>query len=111
MIENTHPFSAEGGVDSDFSMEPNEMKLLVDETESLGVSRTVRTDKSELKSLNLRRSIYVCKDICMGDKFNKDNIRIIRPGNGAPPHLFDTLIGKKRDIITSRNTTSFNELL
>ena len=28
---------------------------------------------------------YISADIKKGDFFNKDNIRIIRPGDGAPP--------------------------
>ena len=88
---------ADGGVDSAFSLEPCEMKSLVLETkrawESLGEIRYGPT-KSEIKSLGFRRSIYVCKDICIGDTFTRDNLRIVRPGNGAPPHLFDTLLGK-----------------
>jgi len=88
---------ADGGVDSAFSIEPSEMTLLVDETkrawEALGEIRYGPTE-SETSSLNLRRSIYVSKDICIGDSFTLDNLRIVRPGDGAPPYLIDILLGK-----------------
>ena len=57
---------ADGGVDSAFSMEPEEMKSLVVETErawqSLG-KVTYGPTESEKGSLELRRSIYITKDI------------------------------------------------
>ena len=88
----------EGGVDSDFSLEPSEFKLLTDEVsrawEALGSVHYGHT-KSEEKSLLFRRSIYVVEDIKKGDYFNESNIKIIRPGDGAPPYLYEKFLGKK----------------
>ena len=72
---------SDGGVDSDFSIEPNELKSLVEECkrahQSLGkVSYDILKD--EESSLRFKRSIYVVKDISKGEKFNEKNIRIIR---------------------------------
>ena len=50
--------------------------------------------KSEEKSLIFRRSIYVARDIKKGEKFTYQNLRIVRPGMGAPPYLLSTFIGK-----------------
>ncbi|MFC3342749.1 pseudaminic acid synthase [Paenibacillus abyssi] len=89
---------ADGGVDSTFSMEPEEMRLLVDETEkawqALGHIAYGPTEK-EKASLQFRRSIYVVKDIEEGENFTKDNIRVIRPGFGLPPKYYDEVLGKK----------------
>lgn len=89
---------AEGGVDSAFSLEPAELKNLVVETEraflSLGQVQ-LDTQKSEQKSRQFRRSIYVVKDIKKGDLFTLDNIKVIRPGDGLAPKHFESLIGKK----------------
>ena len=89
---------AEGGVDSAFSLEPNELDALVKESErawqALGQVRYGPTE-TELKSLQFRRSIYVAADISEGDAFTTDNLKIVRPGNGASPQLLDTLLGKK----------------
>jgi len=82
---------ADGGVDSPFSLEPAELTALVQECErawqALGQVRYGPTN-AEQKSLVFRRSIYVSTDIAEGDCFSDQNIRIVRPGNGAPPHLF-----------------------
>ena len=87
----------EGGVDSAFSMEPEEFSQLVVESnrawESIGKIKYGPT-KSEEKSLIFRRSIYVAEDIKKGDKFTNKNLRIVRPGMGAPPFLLKTFIGK-----------------
>ncbi|MEK4181194.1 pseudaminic acid synthase [Aeribacillus sp. FSL K6-1121] len=87
---------ADGGVDAAFSMEPDEMKALVAETErawqALGEVKYGPTEK-EKASLKFRRSIYVAKDIKAGEKFTKENIRVIRPGYGLEPKYFEKIIG------------------
>jgi len=88
---------SEGGVDSAFSLEPKELKALVEETnnawQALG-SVTYGPTESEKRSLVFRRSIYVSKDIDAGEVFTKDNLRIVRPGDGAPPSILPLLLGK-----------------
>lgn len=88
---------SDGGVDSTFSLEPEEMKALVLETErahqSLGGVSYGPSDK-EKKSLVFRRSIYVTKDLKIGQKLTNKNIRNIRPGYGLAPKYFDMVIGK-----------------
>ena len=60
---------------------------------ALGTVRYGPTE-AERKSLVFRRSIYVAQDINEGDLFTKENIRIVRPGDGASPHLYNQLIGR-----------------
>lgn len=88
---------AEGGVDSAFSLEPEELKALVIESErawqSLGKIQ-YDVQESEKKSLMFKRSIYVVKDIAEGEMFTEKNIRIIRPGDGIHPRYFENIIGK-----------------
>jgi sialic acid synthase SpsE len=87
---------AEGGVDSAFSLEPAEMKLLVTETEraflSLG-NIHFGILKAEESSKRFKRSVYAVKDIKKGDLFSEENIRIIRPGDGINPKYFERIIG------------------
>ena len=87
----------DGGVDSAFSLEPSELKGLVIETqrawESLGQVCYGPTDV-ERKSLVFRRSIYVAADIAEGDAFTQANLRIVRPGDGAPPWFLNHLLGR-----------------
>ncbi|PPD33266.1 MAG: pseudaminic acid synthase [Methylomonas sp.] len=88
---------AEGGVDSAFSMEPDEMSQLVLETkrawQSLGQVNYGPT-AAEIKSLQFRRSLYVVKDLKAGDVLTCDNLRAIRPGLGLPPKYLEQLLGK-----------------
>ncbi|MCP9941926.1 pseudaminic acid synthase [Cyanobium sp. ATX 6E8] len=89
---------ADGGVDSAFSLEPSEMTLLVSEVErawkALGGVRYGPTE-AENTSLVFRRSIYAAADIAEGEPFTAGNIRIVRPGHGAPPHLYRQLLSQK----------------
>lgn len=89
---------ADGGVDSSFSLEPDELRALVVETErawqSLG-QVTYGPSEAERKSLFFRRSIYVAKDIKAGDVLTKENLRCVRPGMGLPPKYYDTLLGRR----------------
>ena len=88
---------SDGGVDSAFSLEPAELAALVHETErawqSLGEVRYGPTE-AERASLQFRRSIYVAAEIAEGDLFTPENLRVVRPGHGAPPHLYDQLLGR-----------------
>ncbi len=98
MIEKHFTLSrAEGGVDSAFSLEPQELAALVQESErawqALGSVRYGPTE-AEQKSLVFRRSIYVAADIAEGELFSAENLRIVRPGNGGPPHLLEQLLGR-----------------
>lgn len=51
--------------------------------------------KGEQASMVFRRSIFAAKDIKVGEKFTKENLRVIRPGYGIAPKYMSQLIGKK----------------
>lgn len=94
---------AEGGVDSAFSLEPHELKMLVEECNRafLGLGKVhYGILEEEKKSLTYKRSIYVVKDIKAGEKLTTENIRIIRPGLGLQPKYYDFVLGKtaKQDL-------------
>ncbi|GAA3996883.1 pseudaminic acid synthase [Hymenobacter fastidiosus] len=88
---------ADGGPDSSFSMEPAEMKRLVDECrqaqQALG-QVTYGPTTAEQKSLGFRRSIYVTQDIAAGERLTAENIRVIRPGHGLAPHHLEEVLGR-----------------
>ncbi len=88
---------AEGGVDAAFSMEPEEMRQLVLETErswqALGKIKYGVTE-AEQDSLQFRRSLYVAQDMKAGDRFTPENLRVVRPGLGLPPKYYDILLRK-----------------
>jgi N-acetylneuraminate synthase len=89
---------ADGGVDSAFSLEPLELaSLLTESTRAWDALGQVRYGPSEAErnSLMFRRSIYVAQDIAKGDEFTRENLRIVRPGQGEAPKLFKQIIGAK----------------
>lgn len=89
---------ADGGVDSAFSMEPDEMAMLVRESErawqALGRIH-YGTTQAEKSSIVFRRSLYVVKDIAAGEVLSSENVRAIRPGEGLPPRFLDTVLGMR----------------
>lgn len=105
---------SEGGVDSAFSMEPAEFKVLIEETErafqSLG-KVTYGILKDEEKSLGFKRSVYVIADMEVGEEFNQSNIRIIRPGHGLAPKYFEMLLGKKINKSVKKGTALTFDLI
>ncbi len=88
---------ADGGVDAAFSMEPAEMRQLVDETErawqALGKVSYGPT-AVEAPSLRFRRSLYIAEDMKAGDVFTPRNLRVVRPGLGLEPKYYDNVLGK-----------------
>lgn len=93
----------EGGVDSAFSLEPEEFAALVTETDTAWKSLggvAIGPTKEEEHSLQFRRSIYIAKDIKAGEVLTTANLRVIRPGFGLDPKYYDLLLGKqmKRDL-------------
>jgi len=89
---------SDGGVDAAFSLEPHEMKQLVEETgrawQGLGKAFLGPTE-AEKSSIIFRRSLYIVKDLKAGDVLTKENVRAIRPGLGLPPKHFNQVLGKK----------------
>jgi|ERR1035437_400118 N-acetylneuraminate synthase len=105
---------ADGGVDSAFSLEPEEMRMLALETErawqSLG-NVCYGPSGDEDKSLKFRRSLYVVHDVKAGSQLTRDNMRSIRPGFGLPPKYFETMLGKTVARDVKRGTPVTWELL
>ena len=86
------------GPDSDFSIEPEELKLLVGDVEkawkSIGTKNFSRP-AIEDKNLVFRRSLYFVKAMQKGEIITDQNIRRIRPGYGINPKFFKEVIGKR----------------
>jgi N-acetylneuraminate synthase len=104
----------DGGVDSTFSLEPEEMRMLVLETErawqSLGKVSYGPTNK-EKASLVFRRSLYIVKDMKAGELLTRENLRAIRPGLGLPPKHLDALLGRAVTHDVKRGTPASWNLL
>ena len=86
------------GFDIDFSLKGKEIKKLRNDVDIafklLGKNFFFR-NKNENKSKVFRRSIFTTKDIKKGQKFTKDNLKVIRPGYGLEPKYFNKILNKK----------------
>ena len=96
-----------GGPDDSFSLEPQDLENLCQDTKSAWVSlgrvsytRTV----SESGNAQFRRSLYVVEDIAAGELFTQANVRSIRPGFGLPPKMLDIVVGKRSRVNLDRGT-------
>lgn len=83
--------------DSSFSMEPAEFAAMVRDIrlaeKAAGVVSYELSD-AEKNSRNTRKSIFVSKDIKMGDVITPENIRVVRPAYGLAPKYYEEVLGK-----------------
>lgn len=87
------------GPDHKASLECDELKqmvTLVRNIEKAIGSGIKEPSKSEVKNINLvRKSIVAANNIKKGERFNKNNITVKRPGFGLSPMLWDAVVNKK----------------
>lgn len=105
---------ADGGVDSSFSMEPEEFAQLRVESErawqALGCIVYGGTAAEE-KSLAFRRSIYIAQDVSAGEVLTRENLRCVRPGLGLPPKFYEVLLGRRVNADAKAGTPMHWQLL
>jgi len=98
---------SEGGPDSTFSLEPDEFAEMVSAVRAteraLGLV-TYRPMPHELPSMVFRRSLFVVKDIKVGESFTDDNVRSIRPSGGLSPACIDWVKERRAAIDISAGT-------
>ena len=84
--------------DGAFSLEPHEFKAMV------GAIRTVEkalgtvhygVSEQEAKSRVFRRSLFVVKDMKVGEVFTEENVRSIRPAYGLHPRHLNDVLGRR----------------
>ncbi len=94
---------SDGGVDSAFSLEPEELEELVRNARIARVSvgrAMLEPTPEEAKSRIFRRSLYVVAPVSKGEKLTETNVRSIRPGLGMKPKHLDDVLGRRatRDL-------------
>lgn len=104
----------EGGIDSSFSLEPEEMRALVEEARrayrALG-SVSYGPTESEERARALRRSLHIVKDLKAGERLSEANVRAIRPGGGLAPKYLPAVLGRRVRRAVARGTPVTWELL
>ena len=87
-----------GGADAHFSLDEKEFKQMIDAvrlTEKIMGGIDYEMTEKKQKSRQFSRSLFITKDVKIGETISKDNIRSIRPGFGLHPKELPNIIGKK----------------
>jgi pseudaminic acid synthase len=86
-----------GGPDSQFSLEPGELKELIssirDAEKALGKVTYDLTPKA-LRSREFARSLYVIHDVKKGERVTEENVLSKRPSYGMHPKYYEEMLGK-----------------
>lgn len=102
------------GPDSAFSLEPYEFQSMVTAVhtaeKALGQVH-YGISEHETKSRVFRRSLFVVKDMNMGDVFTEENVRSIRPGHGLHPRFLKEVLGRRASWDIERGTPLSWDLL
>lgn len=102
------------GPDSEFSIEPDELKCLCKDTlDAWSALGREGFERLELEQANkhYRRSLYFVRNMKAGQIITEDDIRRIRPGYGLPPKHFEELLGRMVSKDVMRGTAVQWELL
>jgi pseudaminic acid synthase len=104
----------DGGPDSAFSVEPDELRALIEGVRTawraLG-SVSFAREPSEAANAVFRRSLYVVEDVRAGEPLTPQNLRSIRPGYGLAPRHYADLLGRCVKHNVARGTPMSWDLL
>ncbi|HEY8803607.1 MAG TPA: pseudaminic acid synthase [Clostridium sp.] len=98
---------SDGGVDSDFSLEPQELKAMIQairNTEKALGKVTYELSAKSMKSREFSRSLFIVKDVVSGEAFTDENVRSIRPGYGLHPKYLSEVLGKAATMDMKKGT-------
>ena len=96
-----------GGPDASFSLDKEEFSSMVKavrEAEKAIGKIDYSLTKSQLKSRDFSRSLYVVSDIRAGELISKENVKSIRPGFGISPKFLKDILGKKARVDLTKGT-------
>lgn len=89
---------SDGGVDSAFSMEPQEFKEMVDNIriveKALGRA-TYDLSEKQVREREHSRSLFIAKDMKAGEVFTPENLRSVRPADGLHTKYYEQLLGRR----------------
>lgn len=105
MLNDTQP------EDLEFSLTPSEFAEMVERVHDIWNAMQPSQRKSEQASRQLRRSLYVVKDVRRGEAFTEENVRSIRPSYGMPPRKLPEVLKSFAACDISRGTALEEGLL
>lgn len=83
------------GPDASFSLTIAEFKSFVDECRVAHSALGAETFPEPSVNLSYSRSIFVIEDVEPGQVISEQNVRVIRPGHGLSPNLYESILGKR----------------
>jgi len=98
---------ADGGVDAAFSLEPAELKVMIEGCRTAFAARggpDYGPKPSEAGYRKYRRSLYAVRDVKAGEMFTAENVRAIRPGFGLAPKHLPEVLGRRAARAVARGT-------
>ena len=98
MIEKHFAKDRHSGIDAAFSMTPDELRQLKQDTVTVALSmgqKEVRLSEDDIAARSGRRSVYLTAELKQGEALTMEHVRIIRPACGLDPFALDQLLGKK----------------
>jgi sialic acid synthase SpsE len=105
---------ADGGPDAAFSLEPKELKQLVEsvrEVEKAIGEPSYGSGERESENIIFRRSLFVVEDIKAGEQLTIKNVRCIRPGYGLAPKFLPEILCQKASKDIERGTPLTRDLI
>jgi len=95
------------GPDSAFSLEPHEFREMVEAIRT--VEKAIGevhfgASREEAKNQVFRRSLFVVRDMKVGEVFTEENVRCIRPGFGIHPRFLMNILGQMASKEIQRGT-------
>jgi sialic acid synthase SpsE len=98
---------SQGGPDSAFSLEPNELRDLsvhIKEIEESVGNKLWEIHPDESESRRLRRSLIITVDVQKGELISDLNVKSLRPNIGISPKFYGEVIGKRFNASFSAGT-------
>lgn len=98
---------ADGGIDAPFSMESQEMKLLVEQIRNVEAAlgkATYELTYLQLAGRKYGRSLFISNDIKAGELFTTENVKSVRPSDGLHTKYYYEVLGKKCKFDVKKGT-------
>lgn len=84
-----------GGPDASFSLTLDQFGEMIEHCRAAKASLGKGEMRPKKKNLSYSRSIFVIKDVAVGDEISPENVRVIRPGHGLSPNEWDRVLGRR----------------